>query len=50
MQGLPSMKNIVTYVETEPTFSVLLVPSTFTYSTALQKAHLFPYVMPSVPQ
>ena len=50
MQGLPSKKNVVTYVEMEPTLSVISVLSAFTYSTALQKAHLFPYVMPSVPQ
>lgn len=50
MRGLPSVKNIVTYVEMEPTLTVTSVPSAFTYSTALQKAHLFPYVMPSVPQ
>lgn len=30
--------------------SGISIPCTFTYSTALQKAHLFPYVMPSVPQ
>lgn len=50
MQGPPTMKNIIRYVEVEPSLSAVPIPSTLTYSTALQKAHLFPYVTPSVPQ